>query len=73
MDGFTFLLPDGTIIEPEPPKPKELPKPKKRTLAETLAFFKEIAEYFGADIGNIKVISGKSKNGRTYITCSVED
>ena len=45
MDGFTFLLPDGTIIEPEPPKPKELPKPKKRTLAETLAFFKEIAEY----------------------------
>lgn len=35
--------------------------------------FKEIAEYFGADIGNIKVISGKSKNGRTYITCSVED
>lgn len=35
--------------------------------------FKEIADYFGDDVGNIKVISGKSKNGRTYITCSVEE
>ena len=34
--------------------------------------FAEIVKYFGDDVGAIKVVSGKSKAGRTYITCTVE-
>lgn len=34
--------------------------------------FKDIAKFFGDDVGAIKVISGKSKAGRNFITCSVE-
>lgn len=33
--------------------------------------FKEIYEFLGKDVGELKVISGKSKAGRTYITCDV--
>ena len=34
--------------------------------------FKDITKFFGDDVGAIKVISGKSKSGRNFITCSVE-
>ena len=34
--------------------------------------FKDITKFFGDDVGAIKVISGKSKAGRNFITCSVE-
>lgn len=34
--------------------------------------FKDITKFFGDDVGSIKVISGKSKAGRNFITCSVE-
>ena len=34
--------------------------------------FKDITKFFGDDVGAIKVISGKSKAGRIFITCSVE-
>ncbi len=34
--------------------------------------FKDITKFFGDDVGTIKVISGKSKAGRNFITCSVE-
>ena len=34
--------------------------------------FKDITKFFGDDVGEIKVISGKSKAGRSFITCSVE-
>ena len=34
--------------------------------------FKDITKFFGDDVGTIKVISGKSKAGRSFITCSVE-
>lgn len=34
--------------------------------------FKDITEFIGDDVGAIKVISGKSKAGRSFITCSVE-
>ena len=34
--------------------------------------FKDITKFFGDDVGKIKVISGKSKAGRSFITCSVE-
>lgn len=33
--------------------------------------FKGIVEFFGSDVGEIKVDSGKSRAGRTYLTCSV--
>ena len=33
--------------------------------------FLDMVEWFGADLGSIKVISGTSKAGRKYITCSV--
>ena len=34
--------------------------------------FNDITKFFGDDVGAIKVISGKSKAGRTFITCSIE-
>ena len=34
--------------------------------------FGDIVGFFGDDVGAIKVISGKSKAGRNFITCSVE-
>lgn len=34
--------------------------------------FKDIVDFFGDAVGAIKVISGKSKSGRTFITCTVE-
>lgn len=34
--------------------------------------FQDITEFFGDDVGMIKVIGGKSKSGRNYITCTVE-
>lgn len=34
--------------------------------------FKDIVNFFGDDVGIIKVISGKSNSGRNFITCSVE-
>ena len=34
--------------------------------------FKDITKFFGDDVGTIKVISGTSKAGRSFITCSVE-
>ena len=34
--------------------------------------FKDITKFFGDDVGAIKVISGKSKAGMIFITCSVE-
>lgn len=34
--------------------------------------FEDITEYFGDDVGMIKVTSGKSKAGRSFLICSVE-
>lgn len=34
--------------------------------------FSDIVKFFGDDVGAIKVIGGKSKSGRNYITCTVE-
>ena len=34
--------------------------------------FKDMTKFFGDDVGTIKVISGQSKAGRNFITCSVE-
>lgn len=34
--------------------------------------FTDITKFFGDDVGAIKVIGGKSKSGRNYITCTVE-
>ena len=34
--------------------------------------FNDIVELFGEDVGAIKVFSGKSRAGRTFITCSIE-
>ena len=33
--------------------------------------FSDIVGFFGDDVGSIKVISGQSKAGRKYITCTV--
>ena len=33
--------------------------------------FLDMVEWFGADLGSIKVIAGTSKAGRKYITCVV--
>ena len=33
--------------------------------------FMDMVNYFGSDLGAIKVITGTSKAGRTYITCSI--
>ncbi len=33
--------------------------------------FDDIVGFFGEDVGSIKVISGQSKAGRKYITCTV--
>lgn len=43
------------------------------TISETfMKSFEEIVSFFGDNVGSIKVISGNSKNGRKYITCTVE-
>ncbi len=34
--------------------------------------FADIVKFFGDDVGAIKVIGGKSKAGRNFITCTVE-
>lgn len=34
--------------------------------------FNDITKFFGDDVGAIRVIGGKSRSGRNYITCSVE-
>lgn len=34
--------------------------------------FEDITQFFGDDVGAIKVVSGKSKAGREFITCTVE-
>lgn len=34
--------------------------------------FEKIADHFDNDVGSIKVISGTSKAGRTFITCDIE-
>ena len=34
--------------------------------------FNDITEFFGDDVGAIKVTSGTSKSGRNFITCTVE-
>ena len=34
--------------------------------------FDAIVEYFGDDVGSIKVVGGTSKNDRKFITCTVE-
>lgn len=34
--------------------------------------FSDIVKYFGDDVGAIKVVGGKSKAGRNFITCTVE-
>lgn len=33
--------------------------------------FERIVDFFGGEIGEIKVVSGTSKAGRTYITCDI--
>lgn len=33
--------------------------------------FTDMVNYFGPDLGDIKVIAGTSKAGRKYITCSI--
>ena len=33
--------------------------------------FENLTEFFGDDIGEIKVVSGKSSAGRKFITCTV--
>lgn len=33
--------------------------------------FEKMADYFGGALTDISVISGKSKSGRTYITCDI--
>ena len=33
--------------------------------------FEEIVSFFGDDVGSIKVITGNSKAGRKYVTCTV--
>ena len=33
--------------------------------------FMDMVQYFGSDLGAIKVIAGTSKAGRKYITCSI--
>ena len=43
------------------------------TISETfMKSFEEIVSFFGDDVGSLKVISGTSKAGRQYITCTVE-
>lgn len=34
--------------------------------------FDDIVEIFGPNFGALKVIGGRSKNGRNYITCTIE-
>ena len=34
--------------------------------------FSDIVKYFGDDVGAIRIVSGQSKAGRTFITCTVE-
>lgn len=34
--------------------------------------FADIVNFFGDDVGAIKVVGGKSKAGRDFITCTVE-
>lgn len=40
--------------------------------ATFLREFLDIVKFFGDDVGMIRVVSGKSKAGRNYITCTVE-
>ena len=43
------------------------------TISETFKreFFK-IVDFFGGDVGSIRVITGSTKAGRSYVTCAVE-
>ena len=42
------------------------------TISETfIREFEKIADHFGNDVGSIKVITGTSKAGRTFITCDI--
>lgn len=34
--------------------------------------FDAITEIFGDDFGTLKVVGGRSKNGRNFITCTIE-
>ena len=34
--------------------------------------FDDIVEIFGPDFGTLKVVGGRSKNGRNFITCTIE-
>lgn len=34
--------------------------------------FNQIVDFFGEDVGLISVLTGTSKNGRQFITCTVE-
>lgn len=34
--------------------------------------FKDITNHFGDDVGMIRVLSGKSKAGRAFLTCTIE-
>ena len=34
--------------------------------------FADIVNFFGEDVGAIKVVGGQSKSGRDFITCTVE-
>ena len=41
------------------------------TISETfMRTFEDIVKFFGDDVGSVKVVSGTSKAGRTYITCT---
>lgn len=33
--------------------------------------FKDIVKFFDGEVGNIKVITGTSKGGREFVTCSI--
>lgn len=42
------------------------------TISQTfIREFKDIIDAFDGDVGNIKVITGTSKNNREYVTCSI--
>ena len=43
------------------------------TISETfIREFEKIADHFDDDVGNIKVIEGTSKSGRSFITCDID-
>ena len=80
-EGSVLQVKAWVIYEDEDPRTHEVKKVCSIQTADDEIFgtisptfireFEKIVNFFGGDVGDIKVISGTSKNGRTFITCDI--